>query len=204
MTLTSRFRFNMPTSNAANLLAAFYKIEVENRQREFKFDENTQTNLLKLAEYLTAAAPRFGIMLSGTCGNGKTTLMYAFQRALNYLADRKQFNFMDEYFKPQMRILHACDITDIAHDVREFAELKRLPMLGIDDLGTEPAEVLEFGNPIYPVIRLIEHRYNTQSFTFITTNLTPSEIRKKYGERIADRFSEMLRVIVFQDVTFRR
>ena len=204
MTLTSRFRFNMPTSNAANLLAAFYKIEVENRQREFKFDENTQTNLLKLAEYLTAAAPRFGIMLSGTCGNGKTTLMYAFQRALNYLADRKHFNFMDEYFKPQMRILHACDITDIAHDVRAFAELKRLPMLGIDDLGTEPAELLEFGNPIYPVIRLIEHRYNTQSFTFITTNLTPSEIRKKYGERIADRFSEMLRVIVFQDVTYRR
>ena len=194
----------MPTSNAANLLAAFYKIEVENRQREFKFDENTQTNLLKLAEYLTAAAPRFGIMLSGTCGNGKTTLMCAFQQALNHLASRKHFSFMDEYFKPRMRIVHACEITDLAHDVEAFRDLKRLSMLGIDDLGTEPAEIVDYGNPIYPVVRLIEHRYESQSFTFITTNLTPSEIRKKYGDRIADRFNEMLHVIVFQDVTYRR
>ena len=76
--------------------------------------------------------------------------------------------------------------------------------LGIDDLGTEPAEIVDYGNPIYPVVRLIEHRYESQSFTFITTNLTPSEIRKKYGDRIADRFNEMLHVIVFQDVTYRR
>ena len=79
----------MSAEDAATLLAAFYKIEVENRQRQFNFDANTQKNLLQLAEYITADAPRFGIMLSGTCGNGKTTMMYAFQRALNYLAVRK-------------------------------------------------------------------------------------------------------------------
>ena len=203
-TFTSRFRFNMSAEDAATLLAAFYKIEVENRQRQFNFDANTQKNLLQLAEYITADAPRFGIMLSGTCGNGKTTMMYAFQRALKYLADRKHFDFMGNYFKPRIMIMHACDITSLAHETKEFAELKQRSMLGIDDLGTEPAEVLEFGNPIYPVVRLIEHRYNTQAFTFITTNLTPSEIRKKYGERIADRFSEMLHVIVFQDVSYHR
>lgn len=111
---------------------------------------------------------------------------------------------MDEYFKPRMRIIHACEITDLAHDVEAFRDLKRLSMLGIDDLGTEPAEIVDYGNPIYPVVRLIEHRYESQSFTFITTNLTPSEIRKKYGDHIADRFNEMLHVIVFQDVTYRR
>ena len=194
----------MSADDAANLLTAFYKIEVEKRQRVFEFDENTRTNLVKLAEYITAEAPRFGIMLSGTCGNGKTTLMYAFQRTLKYLAVHKHFDFMGEHFAPRMQIMHACDITDIAHDAKVFTELKRRSMLGIDDLGTEPAEVLEFGNPIYPVVRLIEHRYNIQAFTFITTNLTPSEIRKKYGERIADRFKEMLQVIVFQDVSYRK
>ena len=204
MTFTSRFRFNMSAEDAATLLTAYYKIEVQSRLRQFKFDTNTQKNLLQLAEYLTAKAPRFGIMLSGTCGNGKTTLMCAFQRALNHLAALKHFSFMDEYFKPRMRIMHACEITDLAHDIAAFTELKRRSMLGIDDLGTEPAEVLEFGNPIYPVVRLIEYRYSTQAFTFITTNLTPSEIRKKYGDRIADRFNEMLHVIVFQDVTYRR
>ena len=56
----------MSADDAANLLTAFYKIEVEKRQRVFEFDENTRTNLVKLAEYITAEAPRFGIMLSGT------------------------------------------------------------------------------------------------------------------------------------------
>lgn len=203
MISTNRFRFNLTVTDAANLLTAFYKIEVENRHREFTFDKNTHTNLLKLAEYITSKAPRFGIMLSGTCGNGKTTLMYAFQRALNYLANHNHFSFMDEYFTPRMRICHACEITDIARDIKAFTELKQRSMLGIDDLGTEPAEVLEFGNPIYPIVRLLEYRYESQAFTFITTNLTPPEIRKKYGDRIADRFNEMLYVIVFQDISYR-
>lgn len=199
----SRFRFNLTVEQASTLLTAFYKIEVENRQRNFKLDNNTQTNLLKLAEYITAEAPRFGIMLSGTCGNGKSTLMRAFQRALNYLADRHHFSFMDEYFTPRMTIYDAWDLAQLARDVKEFTSAKQKPMIGIDDLGTEPAEILEYGNPVYPIVRLIESRYNTQSFTFITTNLTPSEIRKKYGDRIADRFNEMLHVIVFQDGSYR-
>ena len=204
MISTSRFRFNLSVSDAANLLTTFYKIEVENRYRKFTFDNNTQANLLNLAKYITSRAPRFGIMLSGTCGNGKTTLMYAFQRTLNFLANQNHFSFMDEYFTPRMRICHACEITDLAHDIKAFTELKQRSMLGIDDLGTEPAEVLEFGNPIYPIVRLIEYRYDNQSFTFITTNLTPPEIRKKYGDRIADRLNEMFHVIVFQDISYRK
>ena len=199
----SRFRFNLSVEQASTLLAAFYKIEVENRHRIFKLDDNTQTNLLKLAEYITAEAPRFGIMLSGTCGNGKSTLMHTFQRALNYLANRKHFSFMDEYFTPRMTIYDAWGLAQMARDVKEFTAIKQKSMIGIDDLGTEPAEILEYGNPVYPIVRLIESRYNTQSFTFITTNLTPSEIRKKYGDRIADRFNEMLHVIVFQDGSYR-
>lgn len=123
MTFKSRFRFNMSVDDAVTLLTAFYKIEVESRLRQFKFDANTQKSLLQLAEYLTSEAPRFGIMLSGTCGNGKTTLMYAFQQALNHLAYHKHFSFMDEYFKPRMRIIHACEITDLAHDVEAFRDL---------------------------------------------------------------------------------
>ena len=115
----------MSAEDAATLLAAFYKIEVENRQRQFNFDANTQKNLLQLAEYITADAPRFGIMLSGTCGNGKTTMMYAFQRALNYLADRKHCDFMGNHFKPRIMIMHACDITSLAHETKEFAEIGR-------------------------------------------------------------------------------
>lgn len=200
----SRFRFNLTAEQAALLLAACYKVEVESRQREFSLDANTQNNIIRLAEYITDDSPRFGVMLSGTCGNGKSTLMHAFRRALNHLAARKHFAFMDEYFQPKMTIYDAWELAQTAHDAKALAVIKSKPMLGIDDLGTEPAEVLEFGNPVYPIVRIIEHRYNIQAFTFITTNLTPSEIRRKYGDRIADRFKEMLHVIVFQDGSYRQ
>lgn len=202
-TFQARFRFNMTEEEAEAILAASYKLEVEKRQRALVLDENTSANLHKLAEFVTAERPKFGVMLCGTCGNGKSTLMRAFQRALNYLADSKHFSFMDKYFIPRMAIYDAWDLAQIAHDAKEFAAVKAKSMIGIDDLGNEPAEILEFGNPIYPIVRLIEHRYNTQAFTFITTNLTPKEIREKYGARIADRFNEMLHVIVFRDISYR-
>ena len=46
-------------------------------------------------------------------------------------------------------------------------------VLGIDDLGTEPSEVSDYGNVYTPVIDLLTKRYEEQLFTIITTNLTP-------------------------------
>lgn len=213
-TITARFRFNMPPQTALDLLAAAYKQEVESRHRQFILDENTGTNLIKLAGYLTNDVPKFGIMCCGTCGNGKTTLLRAFQRVLNFLDGKRHFGFLNtEYstFHAGMTIYHAKEIAEIAKKEEDFQELKTRDMLAIDDLGTEPAEVLSYGNVLSPVTDLIEHRYNNQLFTFITTNLTSKSenpkivtIRKKYGDRIADRFNEMLHVIVFKDITYRK
>lgn len=203
-TTEARFRFNLSTEEAVALFTACYKLEVERRLRKFLLDDNTRQNLTSLSEYITSPNPRFGVMLCGTCGNGKSTLMYAFQRALNFLADKNHFEFMGHYFMPGMTIYDAYELVQIARDVKEFNRIKNKSMIGIDDLGNEPVEILEFGNPIHPIIRLIEYRYVNQSFTFITTNLTAKDIRSKYGVRIADRFNEMLHVIVFNDGSYRK
>ena len=195
--MESRFRFNLSLESAIVLLTASYKVEVERRQREFSLDDNTQSNLYRLAQYITAQTPRFGVMLCGTCGNGKSTLMYAFQQALNFLADKNHFDFMGNQFKPKMTIYDSYELSQLARDIKEFTLIKNKPLLGIDDLGNEPVEILDYGNPIHPIIRLIEYRYINQSFTFITTNLTAKEIRTKYGDRIADRFNEMLHIIKY-------
>lgn len=76
-------------------------------------------------------------------------------------------------------------------------------MLGIDDLGTEPIEVLDYGNPLFPVIDLLTKRYEAQLFTFVTSNLRPEEIRERYGVRIADRLNEMMFKIGFDNPSFR-
>ena len=76
-------------------------------------------------------------------------------------------------------------------------------MLGIDDLGTEPSEVMGYGNVYTPVIDLLTKRYEEQLFTIITTNLTPQQIREHYDDRIADRLNEMVEKIVFKNGTYR-
>ena len=103
-----------------------------------------------------------------------------------------------------MRIVDAKELVQVSRNIRDFNDLRRKSMLAIDDMGKEPAEVLDYGNVTNPVIDMIEYRYHHQLFTVITTNLDPEQIKKKYGTRVADRFREMLHVIVFQDISYRR
>ena len=216
-TMEARFRFNMSTQDALDLLAAAYQYEVQRRQRAFILDANTENILIKLAEYLTQQVPKFGILCCGTCGNGKTTLLYAFQRVVNYLQRKRHFSFLDSEnnpFEASIGIFRAKEIAQMSRERKEFKALMLRPMLAIDDMGTEPAEVYDYNNINTPIVDVIDYRYNHQLFTFITTNLiarnknTGSDkgtvtIRMKYGDRIADRFNEMLHVITFKDISYR-
>lgn len=211
--MVERFRFNMTPQEALDVLTAAYRVQVNLRNREFILDENTLSALNQLAAAITLPKPRFGIMCCGTCGNGKTTLMYAFRSAVLYLHDKHHFGFLNEdyYFSRPFKILTAREILQMATDYDKFQELKESPLLGIDDLGAEPLEKRDFGDVTTPLVDLLEYRYNNQLFTFITTNLIGSSddrnietIRTKYKARIADRFNEMLHVIPFKNITYRR
>ena len=214
LTTAARFRFNLTPQDALDLLTAAYRYEVQRRQRQFVLDANTESNLISLACYLTQLVPKFGVMCCGTCGNGKTTLLYAFQRVVNYLHDRHHFSFLDSenrQFKASMEIFRAKEIAQLSRDQKQFREIIQRPMLAIDDMGTEAAEVYDYNNINTPVADVIDYRYNHQLFTFITTNLVAKQkddkdvtIRMKYGDRIADRFNEMLHVIIFKDITYRK
>lgn len=186
----------MTPKQAFDILLSAYEAEVEYRHREF-IKDNAISNIQKVANYLTSENPKFGILLCGKCGNGKTTMIYAFQLALNYLSG---IHILDGN---EIRIMDAKDINLESKDPKIFLSIKSSDMLGVEDMGREATEVLDFGNVLNPVIDLLEYRYNNQLFTFITTNLTPKEIREKYGKRIADRFNEMMDVIVFENETYR-
>ena len=201
-TISARFRFKMAAQDAFHLLAAHYAFEVKRRHGTPVFDENTLKNLNELARYITQDDPKFGVMMSGTCGNGKTTLLYTLKSAIYELLMRGHFDMERNYINGLV-IVDAREITQIAKDLDEYREYRSLELLAIDDLGKEPIEVLDYGNVLNPVIDLLEYRYNRQLFTVVTTNLVPKEIREKYGARIADRFNEMLEVIRFKDISYR-
>lgn len=214
LTTAARFRFNLSQQDALDLLTAMYKYEVLLRQRNFILDDNTESNLISLSGFITSDSPKFGVMCCGACGNGKTTLLYAFQRAVNYLNNIKHFDFLsDEYskFDARMKILRAKQIVKLSTDRDAFNNILSCPMLAIDDLGTEPTEYNDYSNINTPIVDLIDYRYNRRLFTFITTNLVAKQnrdtdvtVRIKYGNRTADRFNEMLHVIIFKNVSYRR
>lgn len=179
------------------MLRAAYAKEVESRSMTYSSNENVESYLDQIAEMMTTKSTKCGILLCGNCGNGKTTTMNAFLAVCN---------FLEKYHGQNRKIesTSARRISQIAKNEALMDEAKIVTVLAIDDVGLEPTEVLDFGNAINPVIEIMEHRYRRQLFTFITTNLTPAQIREKYGDRIADRFNEIMKCIVFKNPTFRK
>lgn len=190
----------MEKEQAVDAMIAAYQAEVEFRKREFVLDDKTKDNINQFVSYLTEGSSKFGVMFSGICGNGKTTMLYAFQNLLNYLNGK----CLLEGNMNGIIIIDAKEIAWEAKDMKWLNALKQKPMLAIEDMGREPVEVLEYGNVLNPVIDLLEYRYNEQLFTIITTNLIPKEIRERYGNRIADRFNEMFDRVIFENMTYRK
>ena len=195
-----RFKMPMPEEEAYAWLLASIMAEVEYRHRTFYSNEHLERQLHEMAYWLTSPSSHFGMMLCGGCGNGKSTVLYAFQLLLNSLRIPKPDN--DGTYGIQ--IVDAKYVAHLCKNNHEaYRKLISVDMLGIDDLGTEPSEVMDYGNIYTPVIDLLTKRYEEQLFTIITTNLTPQQIREHYGDRIADRLNEMVKKIVFSNGTYR-
>ena len=188
------FRIPLEEKQAADMLTAAYKTEVMFRGRSFMEDDFTMQNIKRIASILTAERPKQGIMMCGRCGNGKTTMLYAIRAMVRFLNDIGMFDSKNV----GIVVKDAKEINAISRNMNDFGMLKKTELLAIEDMGKESTEIIEFGNVTNPVNDLIEHRYNNQLFTLITTNLTPEEIKIKYGARIADRFREMLEIVVFK------
>ena len=207
-TTTVRFRLPMKEEEAYELLLAATIAEVQSRHREFVYNSSVDEQLRQIAKCLTADSPKFGIVLCGGCGNGKTTMLKALQNLINHLKIRNPnrssgagTGLGDCYGLPIVDALQIVQLCKTDH--RKFLELARYDLLGIDDLGTEPVEVMDYGNVMTPLIDLLTKRYDAQLFTVVTTNLGPNDIRKRYGDRIADRLNEMMAKIVYRNPTYR-
>ena len=141
-------RFRLPMRpNRHTTVACSDHAEVEYRCRSFQENVDVKAQLQQIANWLTSDSSKFGILLCGECGNGKSTLVKAFQQLLNLLSIPN----------PTGQGNYGIQITDskyIAHlaktDYKAFVQLSQKNMLGIDDLGTEPQEVMDFGQRGHP------------------------------------------------------
>jgi len=193
-----RLHWRMTTTQAADFIEAAYRVEVNLRYRPYQAHPQLRHCIEQLAHMITHDTNKFGILMAGVCGNGKTTLMRALRRAHLVVQARGLTDRLG------MRIEQAKDIAAMVRQGESYRQLLLADILAIDDLGAESSEVMSYGNVVYPVVDLLERRYDAQRTTLATTNLTPAQVGEKYGTRLADRLQEAFTIITFQNQSFRQ
>ena len=195
------FRIDLPVEDIALLLMNCYVMQVRERNREFVHDEHTERQIINIARILATPSHKFGILLSGQCGNGKTTMLYAIRTLIHYLYSKKGYCLPSD-LKSEIPIVSAKQVIEEVMSSDKLA-YRHQDILMIDDLGHEPTEVVNYGMVYTPVVDLLEARYDRMKYTIISTNLPPNEIRPKYKNRLADRFNEMMNFVEFTGESYR-
>ena len=163
-------RFMLPISaeQAYDCLLAATMAELEYRHRSFYENDDAKAQLRQMARWLTSGSSKFGMLMCGECGNGKSTLLKAFQQLLNILA----IPIPDGHGNYGIQITDAKYVAHLARtDNSAFLQLSQKDMLGIYDPGTESQEVMDFGNVVTPVIDLLTKRYEDQLFMLIPISM---------------------------------
>ena len=199
--MTDRSKIGVDEQGLAALLEMAYRRQVA--QRRIAYIPNALTNgvIRQLAHILTDRKDnRFMIVLDGSPATGKTTLMQAMRQTMWWLAEQRLVS--DEM---NLRIYDATKLCNLMDSSREWNELMNWPSyLGIEDLGCEPAEILRWGNPLYPVRDVITARYESRLPMVVSTNLDSDQLREHLGLRIVSRMNEMAFYIHFENIDFRK
>jgi len=150
------------------------------------------TKLITLARD-TRPVPRIAhgpsLLVLGPTGTGKTHNAYA---AITTLATSgaacpwHALTAADLYAR--LRPRHGIDTEN------EFDKLTRTALLFIDDIGA--AKSTEWNEEIN--YRLINHRYENEQPTLITSNVPPQHLANALGERVASRLTEMADRVVLK------
>lgn len=201
----TRFSIDLPPGKLIEALKSAYISEVRMRRRSFILDDATLLHIESAARWLADPNGRFGLMLTGLYGNGKTTLMAAICSLINWLFDSGTSSC-----RRSIRIVKARDMAWMAVDREQRPSFEKLfteELLAIDELGEDPAEIISYGMIHTPIRDLIEERYARQKFTIVATNLlnTPEkpQLAAHYGERVVDRLREMMKIIPFHNPSYR-
>lgn len=195
--LPPQLQENTPEELERALLFAFRK-QVEGRGLAYEDVTNAEmgVKIKSAVAWLTGPQYRSCLLLQGTKGNGKTTLMealYQLYRAVDASIVSVKCDRLAEYF-----VMQTLGLTSA------YTEYKTASRLCIDELGIEPERCMIYGVEYMPIQSLLTYRYEKQLPTIITTNLSDTMIQKRYGERISDRFAEMCTILRFKAPSYRQ
>lgn len=217
-------RFNFPISEDSftEVVKRCYRLEVEKSGKVYIPDSYTDTHIGKLCHWLCSTSHRQSLMISGGIGNGKTTLLKSAISAIEIfgkslyeigysdnsygLTDAKlirKYDRFSEDYKDKLLYFYVRALDVSKNDSEVLRECYNTNLLFIDDLGTEPSSVKDYGTPRTPMVELLYKRYDWKLPVIFTTNYTLSDIEKVYNARVSDRLKDMCDLLVFENGSYR-
>lgn len=137
-----------------------------------------------------------GLIMTGPVGTGKTSLAIAILR----VAIDKGYNGLFVQMVSLLDTMFTLKDVSAEHRLRFERQLKRTPLLVLDDFGAE------YGNKWVEqkVNAIISERVADGKSTIITTNLSPEKLKANYDERIYDRLKATSFVLAFRAESARK
>lgn len=199
-----RFFLPIKENELINALTRAYNAEVVSRG--YKMEVIPRAAIDKVAQWLSSREGRVGLLLYGTVGTGKTTMLNAICRVINTFARPDYHEItLDDDKSMAVKVIRAKDVIEAWQNDRDrYNKMCRVELLGIDEFGVEAIDVKTFGNANEPIIDLLSTRYDKQRCTMISSNLDMEAIGTRYGDRLQDRFVEMFKTIAFTGKSFRK
>ena len=140
-----------------------------------------------------------GILLIGSYGCGKTSMMETFHEIGKRLLPNKYMWF------PMTSTLELVDEYESLNNTSKEAFFKKyndVKLMYFDDFGTEE-DASNYGKKNL-MKEILEKRYLKKNKSFVTTNLTLIEIKEKYGKRVFSRLQQMFNIIQFDGEDLRK
>lgn len=182
-----------------DLLLYQYQQRVAMRRMEYKgIDQHAYSVVCK---YLTDVTSKSSLLLMGTTGTGKTTMMLSVYDVLQAL-------YREEIADNEVSFYYtkASEIGGIMKtNEQNFKRLKQSMVLFVDDLGFngESEVVNDYGVKRKPIEDIIEYRYDKQLATIFTTNLNEDMIKDTYGKRVHSRMREEFLFLPMTGIDYR-
>lgn len=193
------YNFDIDLEKAYMLFANYYYMNVRTRDNsaiaEFVMDKDTRTHINDAATWFTEKK-RFGLILTGRCGTGKTTLAKSIMEGLSFYFKIDDYSLLSTNSR---KIIEKATV-----DCRDIDKYRTCKILFIDDIGVEPSSVKIYGNEMSPVTDILYERYDRMKLTIATSNFSKKQLGEIYGARIADRFNEMFSEIGFNNPSYRK
>lgn len=181
--------------HAEQVEAIWSAADIPPRQRDLRLDTYPAKRLEAFAlvrDFLGGWDGRRGLILVGLPSTGKTGLMVGLMRdvAERYAGTPNRMRFV-----PSVEFLQALRASYGKSDADHGALLDkamRVRLLALDDLGTDkPTDWVR--DRLYT---LVNHRYNHELPTFVTTNYGPEDLVERVGQAIVDRLLETCDLVV--------